>query len=815
MNAPVSTTNIALKTAVSDEVIVNRDGSTGVQTTSDLALQLASSWPLQISGNAGKLFTTYAALAATAHGEFTPWVYADPDVSRNGMYRWNGAGWEWSLPLPYSFLIASNVGTGTTAAIKATTLSPVSSAALILLPIAVDYVGEAATVSFNGAAALAIKTNSGEDVLRLDGGSVVYGVISGETFRLANDEAIASLIYAARDEAIAAEDGAQLAQAGSEAARDIAAGYASDAVSQGNVPIYGTVVGMPELEIPAGINTVRVNGGVVAGDGKGGIYVDHDNGRSVAFVTAGTTSRSWYRADDSIGAAIWSGGTFRTMQERGRDIYCILDAPGQPDPSGNNDSTLALEAMAASGVKGELTVGSFVATRKIVLKPGVVWDGYSAPTLKFNLADGGFIFDSASKIIMAGSGLKEHTIAGATSRSVPNPDAGAAYLADSGTRGNTYRNVDYTQPFSAGVILDKGCRFNNIGVYANFDGLLGYMGNDGRLSDDWDVGVWSRNADWAGGENGVSYGHWRKAALLVSSHDIGDGIVPSAESQRWTGWKLQGFWGLSIRSPEATVGSNWGFADTIFQNCDIRSLCHQSGHLATSSIIQTPFSSPSGCIDIAGAVMARVNFFGGRRMGWDDVCDFFGHCEEIFFDMVYGESKSVKVNGSELPGSVGSRNVAFVGAGPILYKNNRKFAVDTTPHRPRDVALPGRYTVAATGVFNPTICIDDDSDEQRFASWSGPRVGRNQGWRVTNENNTVLAQLSNGGILSFPAGGSILFPTATTTELASVTSQINTENKFLWKIVWNSTTGILMRARGGSATASWGDMQNGSTITPA
>ncbi|XHE13684.1 SGNH/GDSL hydrolase family protein [Agrobacterium deltaense] len=303
MNAPVSTTSIALKTVISDELIVNRDGSTSVQATSDLALQLASSWPLQISGNAGKLFTTYAQLAATAHGEFTPWVFADPDVSKNGLYRWTGAVWVWSLPLPYSFLIASNVSAGTPSAIKATTLSPVSTAALILLPIAEDYTGDAATVSFNGGAALTIKSNVGEDVTRLVAGSFVYGVISGGVFRLANDEAIASLIYKARDEAVSAANRAD-AEADrshdeadrSEAARDVAAGYASDAISGGMDPGLSTVVGMGAITIPVGINHFHVVGYNEVGDGGGGLYIDQNNGSNDTFVTA--DGRTWYRAKD-------------------------------------------------------------------------------------------------------------------------------------------------------------------------------------------------------------------------------------------------------------------------------------------------------------------------------------------------------------------------------------------------------------------------------------------------------------------------------------------------------------------------------------
>ncbi|WCK69935.1 SGNH/GDSL hydrolase family protein [Agrobacterium tumefaciens] len=258
MNAPVKTTSIALKTAVSDEVIVNRDGSTGVQATSDLAMQLASSWPLQISGNAGKLFTTFAILAATPYGDFTPWVFADPDIDKNGLYRWNGASWQWSLPLPYSFLVASNVGAGTPAAIKATTLSPVSTAAMILLPIAADFSGVSATVSFNGGAALAIKSSVGEDVTRLTAGSILYGVVSGDTFRLANDETVASLIFEARDAAEAARDEAvPAAQTATTKASEalasavVAAGYAAAA---GISRVFAT-----KAEADAGLSSVAAN----------------------------------------------------------------------------------------------------------------------------------------------------------------------------------------------------------------------------------------------------------------------------------------------------------------------------------------------------------------------------------------------------------------------------------------------------------------------------------------------------------------------------------------------------------------------------
>jgi hypothetical protein len=305
--------------------------------------------------------------------------------------------------------------------------------------------------------------------------------------------------------------------------------------------------------------------------------------------------------------------------------------------------------MAAIGFNALLASASYVTYRKIVLKNGTVWNSAGGGLiLTFDLVNGGFFYDTPTKILLRGTGLREHTIAGATSRTVANPDVGAPYLADSGTRGNVYRNNDYTVPFSAGVILGPGCKFNGIGVYTYFDGVDGYKGADGRLSDDWDVGIWSRNADWAGGENTVAYGHFRKAAFLMSAHDIGDGRTPSAESQRWVNCKFQGYWGVDIRSPEVIVGNNWGFADSCFLNCDIRSLSHQSGHLATSSAIAVPFSAPSGALCIAGGTMARINIVGGRRMGRDDIMDFFGNCDEILFLGAYAEAQAVKVNGSFL-----------------------------------------------------------------------------------------------------------------------------------------------------------------------
>lgn len=118
----------------------------------------------------------------------------------------------------------------------------------------------------------------------------------GSAYRMYNDPASLRNKEAAQ----AAQALAEIAQQAAQAARDIAAGYASDAVSQGHVPIYATIDGMSAIEVPIGINAIRVNGRAAAGDGEGGLFVDSNNGSNDTFTSS--DSRTWYRAGDDIGA---------------------------------------------------------------------------------------------------------------------------------------------------------------------------------------------------------------------------------------------------------------------------------------------------------------------------------------------------------------------------------------------------------------------------------------------------------------------------------------------------------------------------------
>lgn len=170
----------------------------------------------------GLIFPSKSALDADlAHAANSmAWVIGDATVANNGIYRKIGASgtgsWTRVADLPFSFIIASDAGAGTPNAIQATTSIPVSSSALVWMNVFEANTASPVTVSFNGGAALTIKTNSGNDVAvgGLTAGMIVMGIVSGSTFRLVSDQASSAVLAAAE----AAKDAAEAAQAAAEAA---------------------------------------------------------------------------------------------------------------------------------------------------------------------------------------------------------------------------------------------------------------------------------------------------------------------------------------------------------------------------------------------------------------------------------------------------------------------------------------------------------------------------------------------------------------------------------------------------------------------
>jgi hypothetical protein len=414
--------------------------------------------------------------------------------------------------------------------------------------------------------------------------------------------------------------------------------------------------------------------------------------------------------------AVWPSGTVRTLKERATDVYHILDAPGSPDPTGNNDSTAALVAMAAEGVRAYLTEGDFLCDTKLVIPEGILWDGSGGVD---------YLYNGQTRIIFTGTGTKDITLAGGTFTSpisIANPATGADYLADSGTRGDTYTMLDLSSAMSAAVVLNRAAGLRNIGIYPNFNGITGYQGTSADLSDEWDVGVWCANADAWIMENVAVLGHWRKSALLITNSDLSNGITPSSQYGRASRCFFQGFRAVTIRSPSNTA-LGWGFAGTKFTDCDLRPLNHQSGHLATSEELSTPFDSPSAALEMSGNGMRGIKFENTTFIGQDDVLVMLDDVNETFIHASYVEAQSINVSGSPLANSQGARMIGTSNTQLVYLEGFAKFGVDLTPFQTLDGSLTtSRYTGFTPGVWTPATAWDWDYLWQQFATHLGFRL---------------------------------------------------------------------------------------------
>ncbi|MQX70098.1 hypothetical protein [Sinorhizobium meliloti] len=234
------------------------------------------------SSGAGSIAKSTRALlfADLAHAaDVTAWVYADATVAYNGIYRKSGASgagsWSLILPLPFSFIVASDVGDGTPNAILATTSIPVSSSALVMMNVFEANTASPVTVSFNGGSALTIKTNTGNDVVAggLVAGMRLLGMISGSTFRLVSDQVSAAIIAA------------------SENFANIALAAANNNLAFATRALAGAA------NIDGSIHSIALKGNAAEGDGDGGLFRDTATGSPDTF-TSNNGARTWYRVAD-------------------------------------------------------------------------------------------------------------------------------------------------------------------------------------------------------------------------------------------------------------------------------------------------------------------------------------------------------------------------------------------------------------------------------------------------------------------------------------------------------------------------------------
>ncbi|WP_052201683.1 WD40 repeat domain-containing protein [Ensifer sp. ZNC0028] len=180
------------------------------------------------TSNGGLIYSSKAVMDAdlARPANSMAWVLGDATVANNGIYRKVGGvgtgSWTRAGDLPFSFIIANDVGAGTANDIQVTTSIPVSASALVWMNIFEANTAAPVTVSFNGGAPLTIKTNTGNNVAAggLVSGMIVLGVVSGSTFRLINDQVSSAIVAAAEAAQAAAELARDQAQAAAAAAAD-------------------------------------------------------------------------------------------------------------------------------------------------------------------------------------------------------------------------------------------------------------------------------------------------------------------------------------------------------------------------------------------------------------------------------------------------------------------------------------------------------------------------------------------------------------------------------------------------------------------
>lgn len=416
------------------------------------------------------------------------------------------------------------------------------------------------------------------------------------------------------------------------------------------------------------------------------------------------------------------------------------------------DITAALHAALTSGASDILIPPGFcVVTEQIVIPPYVTLRGSGV----------GFDRVHSTQLLFKGTGSKTESLPGVTSVSVANPDAGAAYLADSGTRGDTYKTNDFSVAFSAAIVLGHGSSLLNIGVMPWFEGVAGYFDDTNfNLADEWDVGVWARNAGGCKISGCMIAGHWRKAGLLQTSTDIGDtSRVPECERAQIEFCSFEGLYGVSIRSLHtATADTNYGFAGTDYINCYFRGLWHNTLHLATSSMLTTPFDRPSGCLEMDGAFgttgrIRGVQFLNCTFTNKDDIIIFMDNVAEPLFSGCYYESQPVKVNGVWLENSQGGRMIATANSLAVQHLQSTSYGVDTSPYfsvKDFSIRTGGRYDPSKSGVYNPTTSTFDDWQRLLFAGSIGYRLrNASQQFNINGPDSTNVFNVNASGNVRF------------------------------------------------------------------
>ncbi|WP_423855581.1 tail fiber domain-containing protein [Acinetobacter guillouiae] len=506
-------------------------------------------------------------------------------------------------------------------------------------------------------------------------------------------------------------------------------------------------------------------------------------------LAAGAGAAGW---TDSV-VATWSG---RTQEEKNKDFVTDKDygaiGDGLYHPLSEKYNSLDLAKLAYANIAEKITSLDqsidWAAAQSAITDNKQVWidsgyriindtieipagHGFTALEKPATDANGNFI--SGTAFLFYGTGAKKYIAPtlGDEVYQITNPSVGAAYLGDSGTRGNIYKLRNFNENFSVAVLLNAGSYIDKLAVLCYHsvgggNGVSGYSAsNSGACADQWDVGVWARNCSHWKISNVFGRGQFRKAGLLISASQTEGAPNPVAND----GWFVEnsvfsGGAGLSIRSDNSAPAgfTNYGFGNGTFKNCQFFGFAHQSSHLATSSYLTAPLDRPSACIELNGIENKPrgIDFYSCTIFGRDDISIMSGYANEIKFFGCYQESKGLRVAGAWTANTEGSRMVVTADSS-LQFIGHSKYGVDFTPNFQRDSGV-NRYG-AVDGCFAiNSISSDDDYENFKYINSTGVRLRRSTGiWGVSDyQLNSIFSVDGDGDVTaarSITAGGIVSF----------------------------------------------------------
>ncbi|WP_164777821.1 tail fiber domain-containing protein [Sinorhizobium meliloti] len=481
------------------------------------------------------------------------WVVGDPTVANNGVYQKNGASgtgsWTRRRDLPYSFIVASDVGAGTLNAIQATTSIPASESALILLNIFEANTASPVTVSFNGEAALTVKTNSGNDVSAggLTAGMIVLGIVSGSTFRLVSDQASASIVAAAEAYANAASAAAN-------------AGF-----------VFDTEAAFEAANIPAPLQFVRTAGYYAPGDGGGHRKVRIDAPSVVRPWHKQSADGAWWEIDHGQDVHVEMFGAVR------RTAAELIALNGSPSLDADEPAN-EVAFQAANDFMEYVGGGTFYGLGNVYLFGDAGWRYGRA--IKFRGAGHGKWMPSfpteaktweGTNLICRRTGTRDYTARGITSCEL---SGGWRNSLDTG--GRIFKLLSFMNRDAVGATAatpralsvfiapkvrgqDKGgieaCR---IVPWIGTDGISTYSTQTGSdLGADWDVGLLLDTVEGFHVSDVQVRGYWRMLGIGEISPDFEN--WSRSEANIFLNTSATGFVGMAIRSGSQyrVLGTTW------------------------------------------------------------------------------------------------------------------------------------------------------------------------------------------------------------------------------------------------------------------